>query len=198
MGDNRINRFKDMNPRHSESDFIQNAIYCRSSKAERPIRSAHISYPKPNHPKQSRSVAYRPNDLKPSVCDNTYVNSSPVYSNQNTSDLRPGNRADKGLKSEKKSIHKTNEWKEVKQSQHLEHIWSGLPLHVWQSLVTSQSSNVALCGRESSSDTSSAEVLSSLHSSSDFDSSSSEEDGFRFTGLSYMTSFKPLSYTIVD
>ena len=200
------NRIKDMNPRYSESDFNRNALYCRPSESQRSIRCAHISYPKPNPSKQMRSTSNRNTDSSYSKpvhsrekCHNSYVNSSLLHSKQNTSNyLNPRNSCDKGFKSENKSSVNMSDSKAVNASKHMEHIWSGLPLSVWESLMTSQSSTVALCGRESSSDTSSAEVLSSLHSSSQFDSSSSEEDVFLFTGLSNMTSFQPLSLKIVN
>ena len=200
---------------HSESDYNRNAMpFYKPREGQSSIRKARIAYPKPNpSQQQTQSSGYRPivsnhsNQSKPSKssekCHNSYANSSALRSSIPYKNLGPDYSnsqiiADKGFKSEKKLSVNSNESKLAKDkrnrdSEHLDHIWSDLPIQVWQALMSTQSSTVALCGRESSSDTSSAEVLSSLHSSSDFESSSSD-DSFVFTGLS--TPFQPLSYTI--
>lgn len=213
------NRLKNSVSRYPESDCNRNDLCHRLREGQSSIRKARIAYPKPNpSQQQTQSSGYRPivsnhpnhsnpsNQSKPSKssdkCNKSYVNSSAFRSSISHNNSAPDYSnshifSDKGFKSEKKFSVNSNESKLAKDrdSEHLDHIWSNLPIQVWQTLMSTQSSTVALCARESSSETSSAEVLSSLHSSSDFESSSSE-DSFVFTGLS--TPFQPLSYTILQ
>jgi hypothetical protein len=170
-----------MNLRYSESDFHHNSLYCQSSPQAQRSVPVRVSYPKHKSLKQTQSQCYQPNHLKQTSRVNNSCSSSPLYANH--SNTNPSNmdylnsrlNTDKGFSSQRVS----NNEKSYK-SKHLDPIWSRLPVQVWHALMTGSSSNVALCGQDTSSDTSSAEV-SSFRTSSDAscDSTSTEDDGFK-------------------